>query len=121
MKQYHFKEHHGEALKKGLLMFQKARGYRTGSDLSEPIELSDEEKATLKEEVESRWHQPRTLYLTIGLNSIAAAIQGWDQTGVNGANLVLPAVFGFEDSNGQCCTPSCKWSVKLHGRSTIQS
>lgn len=28
-----------------------------------------------------RWQHPKTLYFTIILNSIAAAVQGWDQTG----------------------------------------
>lgn len=37
-------------------------------------------------------------YFTIILNSIAAAIQGWDQTGSNGANLSFPAEFGISDS-----------------------
>jgi hypothetical protein len=36
----------------------------------------------LREEVTHRWKHPRILYYTIILNSIAAAIQGWDQTGI---------------------------------------
>ncbi|KAF1355299.1 hypothetical protein BDV97DRAFT_366455 [Delphinella strobiligena] len=65
VKHYHFREDHEEALQKGALMFREAERVRTGSELSEPIDLSDEVKATLKDEVESRWNQPRTLYLTI--------------------------------------------------------
>jgi MFS family permease len=44
------------------------------------------------------------LYFTIFLNSIAAAIQGWDQTGSNGANLSFPFAFGISDAptDGQC-------------------
>ena len=42
-----------------------------------------------------RWRHPRILYFTIILNSIAAAIQGWDQTGSNGANLGFPQYFGI--------------------------
>jgi hypothetical protein len=44
-------------------------------------ELDDEDRRILHEEVTHKWRHPRTLYLTIILNSIAAAIQGWDQTG----------------------------------------
>jgi hypothetical protein len=44
-------------------------------------ELDDKERRILHEEVTHRWRHPRTLYFTIILNSIAAAIQGWDQTG----------------------------------------
>lgn len=38
------------------------------------------------------------LYFTIILCSIAAAIQGWDQTGSNGANLSFPQDLGIPDS-----------------------
>jgi hypothetical protein len=41
--------------------------------------------------------------MTIFLNSIAAAIQGWDQTGSNGANLSFPTEFGIPQS-GDACT-----------------
>jgi MFS family permease len=40
--------------------------------------------------------------MTIVLNSIAAAIQGWDQTGSNGANLSFPREFGIADSAPYC-------------------
>jgi len=44
-------------------------------------ELDDEDRRVLSEEVTHKWKHPRILYFTIILNSIAAAIQGWDQTG----------------------------------------
>jgi hypothetical protein len=62
-------------LKRGALLAQDPLGF-------ESIEgLEDNERHELELEQTNRWHQPRTLYLTIVLNSIAAAIQGWDQTG----------------------------------------
>lgn len=42
-------------------------------------ELDSTEKTALREEVTKRWKHPKPLYYTIILNSIAAAIQGWDQ------------------------------------------
>lgn len=43
---------------------------------------------------EGHWrHQPLTLYMTVALASLAAIIQGWDQTGTNGANLQWPEQF----------------------------
>jgi hypothetical protein len=45
-------------------------------------ELDDEDREQLRIEVTRRWHHPKMLYFTIILNSIAAAIQGWDQTGI---------------------------------------
>lgn len=44
-------------------------------------ELDADDREILFVERTSRWKQPRALYYTIILNSIAAAIQGWDQTG----------------------------------------
>ena len=44
-------------------------------------ELDESDRTVIIEEVTHKWRQPRTLYMTIFLNSIAAAIQGWDQTG----------------------------------------
>jgi hypothetical protein len=66
-------------LRKGALVAQTPGGY------DDMPELDDEEKAALRLEQEKRWSHTRTLYLTIILNSIAAAIQGWDQTGELGA------------------------------------
>jgi hypothetical protein len=44
-------------------------------------ELNDEDRRVLHEEITHKWKHPRILYVTIILNSVAAAIQGWDQTG----------------------------------------
>lgn len=60
------------------------------------LELDEEDRAALRNEKEHRWAHPRILYFTIILNSIAAAIQGWDQTGSNGANLSFPEQFGID-------------------------
>lgn len=42
-------------------------------------ELDDTDRNCLREEVSRRWKHPASLYMTIIMNSIAAAIQGWDQ------------------------------------------
>ncbi|KAI9644239.1 hypothetical protein NHQ30_007594 [Ciborinia camelliae] len=57
--------------------------------------LSEEEKVALRYEAAHRWSHPMTLYLTIITCSIGAAVQGWDQTGSNGANLSFPTEFGI--------------------------
>ncbi|KAK9341954.1 hypothetical protein V1522DRAFT_433013 [Lipomyces starkeyi] len=62
-------------------------------------DLTEEERVVLRNEVEHKWSQPLALYLTIITCSIGAAVQGWDQTGSNGANLSFPVVFGIPDSN----------------------
>ncbi|KAF2727152.1 hypothetical protein EJ04DRAFT_570632 [Polyplosphaeria fusca] len=65
-------------------------------------ELDDAEKTALREETTHRWKLPKILYYTIILNSIAAVIQGWYQTGSNGANLTFFKEFGIPDSGPEC-------------------
>jgi hypothetical protein len=60
-------------LQKGALVAQNPRG------IDQIEELTDDERRILREEQTNRWKHPRILYFTIILNSIAAAIQGWDQ------------------------------------------
>jgi MFS family permease len=62
-------------------------------DISGEFALTDVETEVLRNEVLYKWRQPRTLYLTIITCSIGAAVQGWDQTGSNGANLSMPSYF----------------------------
>src|SRR6266545_4477629 len=45
-------------------------------------ELDEADRDLLRSEVTRRWRHPKMLYFTIILNPIAAAIQGWDQTGM---------------------------------------
>ncbi|PQE27877.1 hexose transporter protein [Rutstroemia sp. NJR-2017a BBW] len=58
-------------------------------------QLDEDDKVALRFEAAHRWSHPITLYLTIITCSIGAAVQGWDQTGSNGANLSFPAEFGI--------------------------
>jgi hypothetical protein len=88
-----------ELLKKGALVAQDPR------NADALPELDDEDRRVLREEVTHKWRQPRMLYFTIILNSIAAAIQGWDQTGSNGANLTFGQVLGIP-ATGDTCDPT---------------
>ncbi|KAK3703563.1 hypothetical protein LTR37_014410 [Vermiconidia calcicola] len=85
-------------LRKGALAAQSPAAFETIE------ELNEEDKTQLREEIEHRWRQPRILYFAIVLSSIAAAIQGWDQTGSNGANLSFPQAFGIDEGpdEGPC-------------------
>ncbi|KAG5984132.1 hypothetical protein E4U55_005931 [Claviceps digitariae] len=86
-------------LEKGALVAQDPANF-------ENLDLLDEaDKNALRQEVTHRWKHPWPLYYTIILNSIAAAIQGWDQTGSNGANLSFPVALGIPDSKGSSCGP----------------
>lgn len=79
-------------LQKGALVAQSPAG------IEEISELNDDDRHVLYEEYTRRWKHPFALYYTIILNSISAAIQGWDQTGQNNtlfmnSGLVLPDDF----------------------------
>ncbi|KAH8688416.1 sugar transporter [Ilyonectria robusta] len=86
-------------IKKGALVAQNPVNFEDIDDLDE------DDKRVLREEVTHRWKQPWALYYTIILCSIAAAIQGWDQTGSNGANLSFPDALGIPDAAGSSCGP----------------
>lgn len=87
------------SLRKGAIVAQNPAGFDSEEDLDETDRLA------LTEEVTRRWHHPWPLYYTIFLNSIAAAIQGWDQTGSNGANLSFPDALGIPNAAGSSCGP----------------
>ncbi|KAJ5980803.1 hypothetical protein N7481_008101 [Penicillium waksmanii] len=85
-------EDHIETFQKGALVAQNPN---TFEDLSE---LTEEDKYHLRREYTHKWHLPKALYFSIGLCSLGSAIQGWDNTGANGANLSFPQEFGIEDN-----------------------
>ena len=62
-------------LQRGALVAQNPLG------IDDIPELEENDRVILRNEITHRWRHPKTLYFTIILNSIAAAIQGWDQTG----------------------------------------
>ena len=65
-----------------VLLFQKAAFVAQSPTTYDSIaELDTNERQVLGEEVTHKWRHPKILYFTIIMNSIAAAIQGWDQTG----------------------------------------
>lgn len=66
-------------LKKGALVAQDPDGFENLED------IDDDDRRVLREETTRRWKHPKTLYFTVFLNSIAAAIHGWDQ--VNASQL----------------------------------
>lgn len=68
------------SLIKGALVAQNPTG------IDRITELDENDRLVLSEEVTHKWRHPKLLYFTIVLNSIAAAIQGWDQTGTHPEN-----------------------------------
>ncbi|KAF6836721.1 hexose transporter [Colletotrichum plurivorum] len=78
--------------RKGALVAQDPTNYQS---IGGTEALDEAEVTALREEVEHRWRMPRKLLMTIAVCSIGAAVQGWDQTGTNGANIFFPAEYGI--------------------------
>ncbi|KAF8635108.1 hypothetical protein AX15_000546 [Amanita polypyramis BW_CC] len=74
-------------LQKGALLAQNPK------DFENMPELDEADKEIIRRETTHKWRQPKDLYLTVVICSLAAAVQGWDQTGSNGANLSFPDEF----------------------------
>jgi hypothetical protein len=85
-------QEHVAVLRRGALVAQDPTNIH---NIDGPEKLSDEELLVLDEEVTHRWRMPMRLFLTIFTCSIGAAVQGWDQTGSNGATIFFPKYYGI--------------------------
>ncbi|KAL1897600.1 hypothetical protein Sste5346_003906 [Sporothrix stenoceras] len=86
-------EGHLDLLQKGALLVQ--------SPYNE-VDLTEDEARAIREETTHKWKNPRALYFTVFVTSIASAVQGWDVTGSNGANLSFPDAFDIADTGAKC-------------------
>ncbi|VUC31002.1 unnamed protein product [Clonostachys rosea] len=96
-----FAEHRGltehvDILKKGALVAQDPT---RAVEIDGPEKLTEHELTVLQNEVDHKWRMPPRLLLTVFTCSIGAAVQGWDQTGTNGANLFFPRYYGLADGS----------------------
>ncbi|KAI9682660.1 MAG: hypothetical protein M1829_006647 [Trizodia sp. TS-e1964] len=78
-----------QAFRKGAILAQNP------NKLDAITGITDEDKAILTRELKNRWAQPRLLYLVIVLCSVCAAVQGMDETVVNGAQIFYSKQFGI--------------------------
>jgi hypothetical protein len=63
--------------------------------------LTDREKEVLDREITHKWSNPTMLYAVITICSLCAAVQGMDETVVNGAQIFYKKEFGIGDPNSQ--------------------
>ncbi|KAK9489647.1 hypothetical protein V1508DRAFT_444270 [Lipomyces doorenjongii] len=104
-----FAETYGLEDQKSLLI-KGALAAQNPANIYNIAELDENDCRVLTEETTHRWKHPKQVYLTILVNSIAAAIQGWDQTGSNGANLTWASALGIPD-NGDYCNISANAAI----------
>ncbi|KAI6041748.1 hypothetical protein EDC04DRAFT_1200143 [Pisolithus marmoratus] len=77
-------------LKKGALLAQDHQAYKRYNY------YTDEDIRYLEDEVHHKWSQTGALYYVVIMSSLAAAIQGMDETVINGAQLLYPKQFGID-------------------------
>lgn len=59
--------------------------------------LTHAEKGVLRNEFAHRWSQPWRMYAVVALCSLSAAVQGMDETVVNGGQIFYKSEFGIEE------------------------
>ncbi|KAJ8121199.1 hypothetical protein ONZ43_g2288 [Nemania bipapillata] len=63
--------------------------------------LTDREREVLDKEITHKWSNPSMLYAVITICSLCAAVQGMDETVVNGAQIFYKDQFGIGDASSQ--------------------
>lgn len=62
-----------DIFRKGALVAQNPNRWETIP------ELDENDRRALQDEANRKWHQPKSMWLTVVVCSIGAAVQGWDQ------------------------------------------
>ncbi|KAI9373475.1 hypothetical protein BJX61DRAFT_533140 [Aspergillus egyptiacus] len=81
---------HKDLFRKGALISQNPAVVETSP------ELTEEERESIRRETTHKWSQPWQLYFLASMCSLAAAVQGMDETANNGAVIIYPRLLGIE-------------------------
>ncbi|KAL9934846.1 hypothetical protein V8E36_006621 [Tilletia maclaganii] len=88
----HGLEEHIADMRKGALIAQDPLSFEELPDLDE------KDREYLRREMTHRWDHPRKLYFMTIMCSVAAAVQGMDESVINGGLLFIPQEFGIGGS-----------------------
>ncbi|KAI0974943.1 sugar transporter-domain-containing protein [Xylaria arbuscula] len=95
-------------MKHGITDEEDVRAFRLGAMIAGNLNkydtvdgLTDREKDVLDREITHKWSNPTMLYAVIVICSLCAAVQGMDETVVNGAQNFYKVQFGIGDPNSQ--------------------
>ncbi|GAA5957462.1 hypothetical protein JCM8115_001328 [Rhodotorula mucilaginosa] len=75
--------------------------------------LNAEDRDIMRDEVLHKWRQPFTLYAVVVCCSMAAAVQGMDESVTNGANLFWAPQFGLRTGEGDANREYNEWILGL--------
>ncbi|KAG8862493.1 hypothetical protein FRB96_001564 [Tulasnella sp. 330] len=76
-------------------------------------ELTAEDKEVFRREITHKWDQPKMLYFLVGLCSLAAAVQGMDESVVNSAQLFFAPQFGVNTAPGDPNASQNQWILGI--------
>ncbi|KAJ4352206.1 uncharacterized protein N0V89_007553 [Didymosphaeria variabile] len=121
-------EDYDKYIRRGAFLAQSKAAFPMGRERRDGLTLRDEERYYLQLEDSSRridkFKQPWRLYALVGVCSLGAAVQGWDETAVNGAQVYYREALGLMDSPGwlglvnsapyMCCAFSCWLNYPLN-------
>ncbi|KAK4252026.1 hypothetical protein C7999DRAFT_10387 [Corynascus novoguineensis] len=86
----------------GLTSDEDMRAFRLGAIIAgdhtqydQIPELTDREREVLERETTHKWSNPSMLYWVVAICSLCAAVQGMDETVVNGAQIFYKTMFGI--------------------------
>ncbi|KAF2108423.1 hypothetical protein BDV96DRAFT_587778 [Lophiotrema nucula] len=115
-------------IRRGAFLAQSKHAFPRGSQRPDGLMLKDFERRYLRLEDSPRridkFKQPWRMYALVGLCSLAAAVQGWDETAVNGAQIYYREALGITGKDGWiglvnsapylCCAFSCWLNYPLN-------
>ncbi|CAD7064839.1 unnamed protein product [Tilletia caries] len=97
-------EEHIADMQKGALVAQDPLSFE------ELSELDEQDREYLRREITHRWSHPRELYFMTVMCSVAAAVQGMDESVINGALLFFPQQFNINSGSDRD-----EWIIGLIG------
>ncbi len=90
-----------ELIRKGAFLAQDGEAF--SHPRTDSLQLKPDERRALQQEdpkTGNKWNQPWIMYALVGCCSLGAAVQGWDETAVNGAQLFYQDAYGIDGSDG---------------------
>ncbi|KAF2634027.1 hypothetical protein P280DRAFT_554874 [Massarina eburnea CBS 473.64] len=115
-------------IRRGAFLAQSKAAFADGRERADRLKLKDSEREYLDLENSPRkidkFRQPWRLYALVGVCSLGAAVQGWDETAVNGAQIYYTDALGLRGHDGWlglvnsapylCCAFSCWLNYPLN-------
>lgn len=90
-----------DLIRKGAFLAQDGEAF--SHPRTDSLQLKPDERRALQQEdpkTGNKWNQPWIMYALVGCCSLGAAVQGWDETAVNGAQVFYQYAYGIEGSEG---------------------